>query len=95
MYADNIVRRFLEEDAATAPTPMEVGVYAELAEPGEPMNKERYQRAVGSLMYLVISRPDIAQAVSKVSQYSANPLRAHWTAVRGIVRMSKALFSLV
>jgi len=32
------------------------------------------------------TRPDIAYAVSKVSQYSSNPNSTHWTAVKRIFR---------
>ena len=37
-----------------------------------------YQSAVGSLMYAMLeTRPDIAFAVSVVSQYGFNPTEAH------------------
>ena len=49
--------------------------------------KKRYQSAVGSLMYAMLgTRPDIAYAVSKVSQYSTNPNSTHWTVVKRIFR---------
>ena len=49
-----------------------------------------YRQAVGSLLYLAcVSRPDIAYAVSKVAQYGHCPLKAHWTAVKGILRYLK------
>jgi len=49
--------------------------------------RKRYQSAVGSLMYAMLgSRPDIAYAVSQVSQYSVNPDPTHWTAVKRIFR---------
>jgi len=49
--------------------------------------KKMYQSAVGSLMYAMLgSRPDIAYAVSRVSQYSTNPNQSHWTAVKRIFR---------
>ena len=42
-----------------------------------------YQSAVGLLMYAMLgSHPDIAYALSKVSQYSTNPDSCHWTAVK-------------
>jgi len=38
-------------------------------------------------MYAILgSRPDIAYAVSKVSQYSTNPDPTHWTAVKRVFR---------
>ena len=49
--------------------------------------KRIYQSAVGSLMYAMLgSRPEIAYAVSKVSQYCTNPDSTHWTAVKRIFR---------
>ena len=49
--------------------------------------KRKYQSAVGCLMYAMLgTRPDIAYAVSKVSQYSTNPNSTHWTAVKRIFR---------
>ncbi|KAK2437339.1 hypothetical protein QL285_022245 [Trifolium repens] len=49
-----------------------------------------YASAVGSLMYaMVCTRPDISQAVSVVSRFIANPGKAHWEAVKGILRYLK------
>ena len=48
-------------------------------------NRQRYQFAIGSLMYAMIgTRPDIAFAVSALSQHNSNPGATHWTAVRRI-----------
>jgi len=53
----------------------------------DPNNLQRYQSAVGSLMYAMIgTRQDIAFPVSAVSQHSSNPGPAHGTAVRCIFR---------
>ena len=51
------------------------------------MKNVPYQSAVGSLMYaMVATRPDIAFAVGNVSQFMANPGKAHWGAVKHIFR---------
>ncbi|CAL8161762.1 unnamed protein product [Prunus armeniaca] len=42
-----------------------------------PTNKERYQRLVGRLIYLSHTRPDIAYAMSVVSQFMHSP-NADW-----------------
>ncbi len=40
--------------------------------------KQRYQSAVGSLIYLILgTRPDIAFAVLQVLRFSANPTDAY------------------
>jgi hypothetical protein len=56
---------------------------------GNPVNRERYQRLVGKLIYLSHTRPDIAFAVSVVSQFMHNPLMAHMDAVNRILRYLK------
>ena len=46
-----------------------------------------YRQAIGSLIYLVTgSRPDIAFAVSKLSQHLDKPLHSHWIGVKRILR---------
>lgn len=59
-----------------------------------PTNKEEmtmmeaipYREAVGGLLYImVMSRPDIAYAVSQVAKFSQNPGPAHWKAVKRIL----------
>ncbi|CAL2236828.1 unnamed protein product [Prunus armeniaca] len=52
-------------------------------------NKERYQRLVGKLIYLAHTRPDIAYAVSVVSQFMHSPSEDHMGAVMRILRYLK------
>lgn len=55
-----------------------------------PTDKERYQRLVGKLIYLSHTRPDIAYAVSIVSQFMHCPSEDHMDAVTRILRYLKA-----
>ncbi|KAH9716107.1 Integrase catalytic domain-containing protein [Citrus sinensis] len=51
------------------------------------MMKIPYASAVGCLMYaMVLTRPDIAHAVSVVSRYMSNLGKEHWKAIRWILR---------
>jgi hypothetical protein len=59
------------------------------SESGEPVDRERYQRLVGHLIYLSHTRPDIAFAVSVVSQFMHNPKTHHMDAVNRIIRYLK------
>lgn len=54
---------------------------------GKPVDKERYQRLVGRLIYLSHTRPDIAFAVSLVSLHS--PCQGHLDVVYRILRYLK------
>ncbi|UYV60351.1 hypothetical protein LAZ67_1000907 [Cordylochernes scorpioides] len=57
----------------------------------EEMNKIPYRQIIGSLMYLVTgTRPDIAYAVSRVSQFMNSPGPSHWTVVKKIFGYLKA-----
>nr|GEY32046.1 retrotransposon protein, putative, Ty1-copia subclass [Tanacetum cinerariifolium] len=49
---------------------------------GTPVSQLEYSRAIGCLMYAMISpRPDIAFAVGKLSRYTSNPSALHWPAL--------------
>lgn len=44
-----------------------------------------FAAVVGSLLYLaIVSRPDIAYALTRVSQYTSNPGPPHWAAIKKI-----------
>ncbi|XP_054741245.1 uncharacterized protein LOC129246416 [Anastrepha obliqua] len=50
----------------------------------------RYQSLIGGLMYLaVISRPDIAHVVSKLSQFNNHPHEEHFKAAKHVLRYLK------
>ncbi|XP_057749111.1 retrovirus-related Pol polyprotein from transposon RE1 isoform X1 [Arachis stenosperma] len=72
-----------------AETPIEPNLKLKPAEPENVMDKGRYQRLVGRLIYLSHTRPDIAFAVSMVSQFMHSPGQEHMDAVFRILRYLK------
>ncbi|KAK9080130.1 hypothetical protein SSX86_001805 [Deinandra increscens subsp. villosa] len=51
------------------------------------MDRVPYSQVVGSLMFLMVcTRPDISFGVSVVSRFLSNPGKAHWQAVKWILR---------
>ncbi|KAI3700996.1 hypothetical protein L2E82_45637 [Cichorium intybus] len=51
------------------------------------MSRVRYASVVGSIMYAMICTcPDMSFALSMVSRYQGNPSRAHWIAVKNILK---------
>ncbi|XP_062073677.1 secreted RxLR effector protein 161-like [Humulus lupulus] len=48
-----------------------------------------YMSLVGGLQNVTITRPEIAYAISKVSQFMYNPLQSHWKNVTQILRYLK------
>ncbi|RVW28893.1 Retrovirus-related Pol polyprotein from transposon RE1 [Vitis vinifera] len=74
---------------STVNTPIEEGLKL-CVEPNQvSTDKGRYQRLVGRLMYLAHTRPDLAYALSVVSQYMHNPGEQHMNAVMRILRYLK------
>ncbi|RVW24085.1 Retrovirus-related Pol polyprotein from transposon RE1 [Vitis vinifera] len=70
-------------------TPIEEGLKL-CVEPNQvSTDKGRYQRLVERLMYLAHTRPDLAYALSVVSQYMHNPGEQHMNAVMRILRYLK------
>ncbi|KAJ0572915.1 putative RNA-directed DNA polymerase [Helianthus annuus] len=57
---------------------------------GDPLSDPTmYQSIVGALQYLVLTRPEITYAVSKVSQLLQTSIDRHWVAVKRILRYLK------
>jgi hypothetical protein len=51
-----------------------------------PVDKTKYISVIGSLRYLVNTRPNIAYSVGIVSRYMEDPKASHWAAVKQILR---------
>ena len=92
-YIDAILSRFALSDAKSYGTPMTPGViYSKKDAPTNPdeyvrMKKTPYREAIGSLMYAAVAtRPDIAFAVSILSQFLDNPGTLHWEATKRVFR---------
>ncbi|RVW77383.1 Retrovirus-related Pol polyprotein from transposon TNT 1-94 [Vitis vinifera] len=70
-------------------TPIEEGLKLCVESNQVSTDKGRYQRLVGRLMYLAHTRPDLAYALSVVSQYMHNPREQHMNAIIRILRYLK------
>ena len=87
-YAKKVLKRFRMESCNACVTPMEQdskSVDEEIIEDDFP-----FREAIGSLLYLsVVSRPDIAFAVNKLSQFLDRPQKKHWIMVKRVLRYIK------
>ncbi|GMI66228.1 cysteine-rich RLK (RECEPTOR-like protein kinase) 8 [Hibiscus trionum] len=72
-----------------AETPMEFNLKLKKDVLGSLVNKGLYQRLVGKLIYLSLTRPDISFLVSIVSQYLSDPRGEHLEAVNRILKYLK------
>ena len=79
-YLKKLLDRFNMTNAKNASTPLPVGYTPlENKNPANQFIHQKYQAVIGSLLYLMLgTRPDIAYAVIKMSQFSANPSQEHF-----------------
>lgn len=78
LYAETVLERFGMANSKPVATPMEKFQKPLPSDLSSPASNVPYRQAVGSLMYLMIgTRPDIAYAIGKLSQFSAQPLQHH------------------
>jgi len=88
-YASDLIARSRITDSNTSSTPLDPHVHLTPFD-GVPLDDASlYRQLVGSLMYLTVTRPDIAYAVHIVSQFMAAPRTIHFTAVLRILRYVK------
>lgn len=87
-YTDHVLNRFGMSQCRPVTTPMEKASSKPKSELLDiPADDVPYRQAIGSLIYLVTgSRPDIAFAVSKLSQHLDKPLNSHWLGVKRVMR---------
>ncbi len=87
-YLKNVLKRFGKANSHPVATPMTENLMKSPTEyVTDPDLKKEYQAAVRSLMYAITeTRPDLAHAVSEVSQFAANPGVVNLEAIKRILR---------
>ncbi|XP_024041989.1 uncharacterized protein LOC112099121 [Citrus clementina] len=89
-YTQDLLKDTGMIDCKPAATPVEPNSKLGLEENSAPVERGRYQRPVRRLIYLSHTRPDIAFAVSLVSQFMHSPREAHFVAVNQILQYLKS-----
>ncbi|XP_058767437.1 uncharacterized mitochondrial protein AtMg00810-like [Vicia villosa] len=88
-YITDLLKETGKTACRPASTPVDPNIKLGSAEEDIVVDKEMYQRLVGRLIYLSHTRPDIAFAVSLVSQFMHQPKEAHLQAALRIVQYLK------
>ena len=76
-------------DCKPIETPMMVNHGLQISEDGTLVDRRRYQRLVGKLIYLSHTRPNISYAIGVVSRFMHKPQEQHMEAVYRILRYLK------
>jgi hypothetical protein len=87
-YLKTVLQHCGMQNAKAAATPLLAGYVPKPSDTtADPELRSRFQTVIGSLLYLMLGTcPDIAFAVTKLSQYAANPAKEHLDKVLYICR---------
>ena len=85
-YIQKILEKFNFLNFKREKTPIDVNLHL-AKNKGESQSQLDYASVLGSLMYVMnCTRPDIACAISKLSQYTSNPNQSHRLAMKRVLR---------
>ncbi|GJW42305.1 retrovirus-related pol polyprotein from transposon TNT 1-94 [Tanacetum coccineum] len=85
---------FVLEDSKPMKTPMSSDAKLTKDEEGESVDSTKYRGMIGSLLYLMASRPDIMFSVCLCARFKEDPKTSHLEAVKCIFRYIKGTMQL-
>jgi hypothetical protein len=84
-YVCEILSRFQMGDSRPMTTPMITNWKKLHASESQLVDSTLYRQLIGSLMYLVNTRPEICLVVNTLSQFMVEPRRVHWVAAKHVL----------
>jgi hypothetical protein len=88
-YALKILENASMTNCNPCATPMEARLKLTKSMEEEVLNPTAYRSIIGSLRYIVNTRPDLAYSVGVVSRHMEAPTKQHWGTVKHILRYLK------
>jgi hypothetical protein len=76
----NLLDRFIMTNCKISPTPMEKGLKLSAKTDSKAVNESVSRKIVGSLIYLIATRPNLSYAMSFISKFMIAQKIEHWTA---------------
>ncbi|WVZ58182.1 hypothetical protein U9M48_008477 [Paspalum notatum var. saurae] len=88
-YTKDILKKFDMGDSKPMTTPMSTNTALDADEDGEAVDQKEFRGMIGSLLFLMATKPDIQFAVCLCARYQASPRTSHRQAVKRIFRYLK------
>ncbi|XP_070045770.1 uncharacterized mitochondrial protein AtMg00810-like [Nicotiana tomentosiformis] len=85
-YIKELIKKFGMENAKPIGTPISPITMLDEDNNGKSVDETMYRGMIGSLLYLIASRPDITFSVCKYERFLSAPKESHLTAVKCIIR---------
>ncbi|XP_059289347.1 secreted RxLR effector protein 161-like [Lycium ferocissimum] len=82
------------DDSKEIDTSVDIATKLTLDESGTSVEQKLYKGMIGSLLYLTVSRPDIAFSVGLCARFQSNPKESHLKAIKRILRYLKGTSEL-
>ena len=93
-FAQKILKECSMEECNPTQAPMEARLKLSKTSKFPPVDQTRYRSIVGSLRYLLHTRPDLAYSVGIVSRFMEAPTTEHMAAVKHILRYVKGTIDM-
>ena len=88
-YLREMLKRFQMEDSRPVGTPMVTGCKLSKDDDSPDVDQSSYRSMIGSLLYIIASRPDIMHVVGMVGRFQSAPKQSHLLVVKRIFRYLK------
>eukprot|EP00253_Pinus_taeda_P036464 PITA_36464 len=85
-YVKSLLEKFRMDQCKVAAIPLQQNLKLQNDDGSKEADATLYRQLVGSLIYLITTKPNLAYAVSALSQFMSNPLESHWVAAKGVLR---------
>ncbi|KAJ0546766.1 putative RNA-directed DNA polymerase [Helianthus annuus] len=89
-YTSDLLHKFQVASCKPAKIPMDRNIKLYATEGKKLDDPTRYRKMVGSLIYLTLTRPDIAFAVGVLSRFMQDPRKPHMVALKEVLKYIKA-----
>ncbi|XP_050918643.1 secreted RxLR effector protein 161-like [Lathyrus oleraceus] len=93
-YCKELLKRFDMDSCKAMSTPMGSGTYVDQDKSSVSIDITKYQGMIGSLLYLMASRPDIMFSMCLCVRFQASPKESHLTTVKRIMKYLKGTMNV-
>jgi hypothetical protein len=84
-----MLKRFRMEDCKPVTTPMKTKCKLSKDDDSKSTDQRQYKSMIGSLLYLIASRPYVIQVVGQVARFQVAPKELHVLEVKSLFRYLK------
>jgi hypothetical protein len=88
-YTNDLIKKFNMAELKPVSTPKSSAASLSPDEDGEAVGQKEYRSMIGSLLYLIATRPDIQFTVGLCARFQASPRSSHRMAVQRVFRYLK------